>query len=153
MKLEPKQENKAAVRDAKKQQKLAERKDYYKILKVTKEADDKEIKKAYRKQALLHHPDRHASATPEEKALHEKNFKDVNEAWTVLSDPQKKSRFDNGQDIDGNGMSGFSGGDIDPNLIFQQFFGGGMGGPGMSFGGSRGGRSSGGGSEFVFSFG
>jgi len=155
-KLEPTQENKRLIRDAKNKQKLAARKDYYKILKITKDADEAQIKKAYRKQALVHHPDRHASSSDAEKAQAEKNFKDVNEAFSVLSDPTKKQRYDNGQDIDGNGMGMGGGmGDIDPNLIFQQFFGGGMGGsPFGGMGGSsrRGGRG-GGASEFVFSFG
>ena len=78
---------------AKRKQKLAERKDYYKILKVSKDADDKEIKKAYRKQAMLHHPDRHSGESEEKKANEEKLFKDVNEAFSVLSDPKKKQMY------------------------------------------------------------
>ena len=92
-KMEQTRENQGAVREAKKQQKMAERKDYYKILKVTKEADEKEIKKAYKKKAMLHHPDRHSGATDEKKEAEEKLFKDVNEAFSVLSDETKKSRY------------------------------------------------------------
>lgn len=143
-KLEKTRENRDAVSQAKRKQKLAERKDYYKILKVSRDADDKDIKKAYRKQALLHHPDRHANSSDDEKALHEKNFKDVNEAFSILSDEKKKSRYDNGQDLEDGGMGGFSSGGIDPNIIFSQFFGG-----GSPFSSGMGG----GGQEFVFSFG
>jgi len=145
-KLEPSRENKNAINTAKKQQKLAERKDYYKILKISKDANEIDIKKAYKKQALLHHPDRHATASDEEKLIHEKNFKDVNEAFSILSDPTKKTRYDNGQDVDGR-CSGM--GDFDANLIFQQFFGGG----GRSGFSSSGGSSGRGGNSFVFSFG
>lgn len=104
--------------------------------------------------ALVHHPDRHSSASEEEKLKHEKAFKDVNEAFSVLSDPQKRHRYDNGMDLEGGGNP-FGDGGIDPNLIFQSFFGGGMGGsPFGGMGGSRGGSSRGGGGhEFVFSFG
>jgi len=156
-KLEQTRENKMAINDAKKKQKLAERKDYYKILKISKDADEKDIKKAYKKMAMVHHPDRHANSSEEEKLKHEKSFKDVNEAVSVLSDPQKRSRYDNGQDIEGGGGfggGGFGGGDVDPNLIFQAFFGGGGGSP---FGGrssrSHGHSHGGAGQEFVFNFG
>lgn len=151
-KLEQTRENKQAIHDAKRKQKLAERKDYYKILKVSKDADDKEIKKAYRKQAMLHHPDRHSGESEEKKANEEKLFKDVNEAFSVLSDPKKKQMYDNGQDLNGGGcnMGGGGMGDIDPNIIFQQFFGGGMGGGmGGGFPGGMGGGQHG----FTFSFG
>lgn len=74
-----------------------------------------------------------------------------------MSDETKKSRYDNGQDLEGGGGCGHRGGgmgDVDPNLIFQQFFGGGMGG---GMGGGRGGHSHGGmggaPGGFSFSFG
>lgn len=69
--------------------KAAKKKDYYKILGVTKESTEAEIKKAYRKLALKWHPDKN-SATEEQKKRAEKQFKEINEAWAVLSDPQKK---------------------------------------------------------------
>ena len=64
-------------------------KDYYKILGVSKNADDKEIKKAFRKLARQYHPD----VNPDDKVAEEK-FKDVNEAYEVLSDSDKRSMYD-----------------------------------------------------------
>jgi len=55
---------------------------------------------------LIHHPDRHANATDEEKKEEEKKFKEVGEAYTVLSDPIKKGRYDNGQDLEEMDMPG-----------------------------------------------
>jgi DnaJ family protein C protein 7 len=72
----------------------SKQKDYYKILGVEKNSSDDEIKKAYRKRVLLHHPDRHSSATEEERKEHEKNFKELGEAYAVLSDPKKKNQYD-----------------------------------------------------------
>ncbi|MGH0169543.1 UNVERIFIED_CONTAM: hypothetical protein FKN15_057096 [Acipenser sinensis] len=101
--------------------KKSKRKDYYKILGVDKNATDDEIKKAYRKRALMHHPDRHSGASPEMQKEEEKKFKEVGEAFTVLSDPKKKARYDSGQDLDEEGMNM---GDFDANNIFKAFFGG-----------------------------
>merc|ERR1719412_2571728 len=146
---------------AKVELKKSKRKDYYKILGIDRNANDEEIKKAYRKRALVHHPDRHSGASEEEKKEHERKFKEIGEAYGVLSDTKKRSRYDNGHDCDdleGHGH-GF-GADIDPNQIFQAFFGGtGGGGPGMhgaSFhfggpgGGGQGGQMPGGGQFFQF---
>ncbi|KAG0058555.1 hypothetical protein BGZ90_004897 [Linnemannia elongata] len=112
------------------------RKDYYKVLGVGKDAGESEIKKAYRKQALIYHPDKNdGDPTAEAK------FKDVGEAYAVLSDPTKKHRYDSGMDIEGGGgmgggMDDFGG--VDVNSMFYQMFanqqGGGMGG-GNPFGG------------------
>lgn len=77
--------------------------------------------------------DRHAGATDEEKLEHERKFKEVGEAYGVLSDAKKRARYDNGHDIDdleGHGHGHGYGGEIDPNQIFQAFFGGGGGGGG-----------------------
>jgi len=63
--------------------------DYYKILGVDKNADDKAIKKAYRKKALEHHPDKNPDNTEAEE-----KFKRISEAYEVLSDPQKKAHYD-----------------------------------------------------------
>jgi len=69
---------------------MAAKSDYYDILGVTKSASSEEIKKAYRKQALEWHPDRHK----EDKEAAEKRFKEINEAYQVLSDSQKRSAYD-----------------------------------------------------------
>ena len=66
-----------------------EYKDYYKVLGVDKDADDKTIKKAYRKLAKQYHPDLH----PDDKKAQEK-FKEINEAYEVLSDPEKRKTYD-----------------------------------------------------------
>merc|ERR1712186_223877 len=130
------------LQQAKLELKKSKRKDYYKILGVSKDANDDEIKKAYRKRALVHHPDRHSSASEDEKKEAEKKFKEIGEAYGVLSDPKKRARYDQGHDIDdleghGHGYSS----DIDPNQIFQAFFsqgGGGGGGQHFTFGGQGG---------------
>lgn len=118
------------------------KRDYYEILEVTKSASDDEIKKAYRKQALKFHPDRN----PGDKSAEDK-FKEAAEAYEILSDPQKRSRYDQfgHAGVNGAGGSGF-GGDMTMEDIFSHFgdifsdFGfGGFGGFG-SRGGSRGSR-------------
>lgn len=101
------------------------KRDYYEVLGVTKDADAEQIKKAYRQLAKKYHPDINKEADAEEK------FKEVNEAYEVLSDPEKKSRYDQfGFAGDqqgfggGEGFSGFSGfGGFED--IFGSFFGGG----------------------------
>lgn len=100
LKMEKTHEIKNLLRDAKLQLKKSKRKDYYKILGVSKHATDDDIKKAYRKRALVHHPDRHSNATDAEKKEQEIKFKEIGEAYAVLSDPNKKARFDSGQDLD-----------------------------------------------------
>ncbi len=109
-----------------------EKRDYYEVLGVQKGASDDEIKKAYRKTAKKYHPDLH----PDDKEAEEK-FKECNEAYEVLSDPQKKARYDQfgfaGVDPNyGAGQGGYGGGfgfdgDIDLGDIFSSFFGGGGG--------------------------
>lgn len=98
--------------------------EFYSILEVSREASAEEIKKAYRKKAMEVHPDRHGG--DKEKEL---LFKEVNEAYATLSDPQKKAHYDRfGTSDMGNG--GFQGGfhtDMDFSDIFESFFGGGFG--------------------------
>eukprot|EP01025_Chloroclados_australasicus_P035533 TRINITY_DN36192_c0_g1_i1.p2 TRINITY_DN36192_c0_g1~~TRINITY_DN36192_c0_g1_i1.p2 ORF type:complete len:144 (-),score=22.01 TRINITY_DN36192_c0_g1_i1:5-436(-) len=78
------------LRAAKKRLKIAKRKDYYKILGLSnRNVSENELKKAYRKAALKWHPDRWSSNTDEEKEEAVKQFKDVGEAYAVLSVPQK----------------------------------------------------------------
>ncbi|XP_076299987.1 tetratricopeptide repeat protein 2 isoform X2 [Lasioglossum baleicum] len=77
----------------------SKRKDYYKILGINKTASTDDIKKAYRKRVMVHHPDRHVTATEGERKEQEKMFKEVGEAYGILSDPKKRSRYDHEHDI------------------------------------------------------
>ena len=99
--------------------------DYYETLNLKKGATHKEIKKSYRKLALQYHPDKNSSKEAEDK------FKKIAEAYGVLSDPQKKSTYDQ------FGKSGLEGGvGINPQDIFNSFFGGSVNPFGnMAFGG------------------
>src|SRR3989344_4403854 len=67
---------------------MATKRDYYEVLGVSKSASTEELKRAYRKLALEWHPDKNKSANANEK------FKEINEAYAVLSDPQKKQTYD-----------------------------------------------------------
>ena len=122
-------------------------KDYYQILGVSKTATESELKKAYRKLAVKYHPDKNqGDKTAEEK------FKEISEAYDVLSDPKERAQYDQfGSDYfqgAGRGAGGFSqggGGFRDPMDIFSQMFGGAGGGGGQEifeqmFGGGRRGR-------------
>lgn len=111
--------------------------DYYDILKISKSATADEIKKAYRKKAIKYHPDKN----PDNKEA-EAMFKKAAEAYEVLSNPEKKARYDQfgHQAFEGGG---FGGGGMNMDDIFSQFgdiFGGAFGGGGFSgFGGGFGG--------------
>ena len=116
------------------------KRDYYEVLGVAKNASEEEIKKAYRKLAIKYHPDRQQDKSEAEKKEAEEKFKEAAEAYSVLSDANKRSRYDQfgHAGIDGNG-SGFEGG-FSMDDIFRQFgdiFGG------FGFGGFGGGSSSG----------
>ena len=119
-----------------------EKRDYYEVLGVSRDATEDEIKKAYKKLARKYHPD----MNPDDKAAEEK-FKEVNEANEVLSDPDKKARYDQfgfagvdpsygGGAGGGYGAGGFDFGDLGD--IFGSFFGGGFGGARQRNGPQRG---------------
>lgn len=82
---------------------MATKKDYYEILGVSKTATDEELKKAYRRLAKKYHPD----ANPDNKAEAEEKFKEVNEAYEALSDPQKRKMYDQFGTTDPQGFGGF----------------------------------------------
>jgi DnaJ-class molecular chaperone len=102
---------------------MATKTDYYDILGVSKGASADEIKKAYRKQALEWHPDRHK----DDKEAAEKRFKEINEAYQVLSDPQKKTMYD--QYGTAGGPQGFPGGGFGGNPFAGGFGGSQQNGP------------------------
>ena len=93
-------------------------KDYYNILGVNKEANESEIKKSYRKLSKKYHPD----VNPNNKESEDK-FKEIAEAYSVLSDSEKRSNYDRFGSADGRGGNPF--GDMGMDDIFPQFFGGG----------------------------
>ena len=124
---------------------MAEKRDYYEVLGVSKNATDDELKKAYRKVAMKYHPDRQTDKSDAEKKEAEEKFKEAAEAYSVLSDKDKRARYDQfgHAGMSGAGAGGFGGGFTDINDIFSHFgdiFGGAGGFGGFSsFGGARGG--------------
>jgi curved DNA-binding protein CbpA len=97
---------------------------------VSQRATDAEIKKEYRKKALLFHPDKNRQADAKTRASNEAKFKELAEAYEVLSDPKLKQRYDNGEDLDQE-MSGNP--QRDYASMFAHHFGGAHGHPGFSF--------------------
>jgi len=115
---------------------MSEKRDYYDVLGVAKNATAAEIKKAYRKLALKYHPDKN-----EDDAAAEDKFKEAAEAYEVLSSDEKKARYDQFGHAGMSGAAGGGHGGMNMDDIFSQFgdiFGGAFGGGGQSFGGSRG---------------
>jgi len=94
----------------------AGKRDYYEVLGISRDADPQEIKKAYRKLAMEYHPDHNKEADAEDK------FKELSEAYGVLSDAEKRSRYDRGGFA---GLDGMSSEDIFSNINFGDIFGGG----------------------------
>jgi molecular chaperone DnaJ len=118
---------------------MASKRDYYEILGVSKGTGAEEIKKAYRKLAVKFHPDKN----PDDPSAEEK-FKELGEAYDVLSDPEKRAAYDRfghaafagpGGGARGGGAGGFGGGFHDPFDIFREVFGASGGGGGGSAGG------------------
>jgi molecular chaperone DnaJ len=113
------------------------KRDYYEILGVSKGSSAEEIKKAYRKMAIKYHPDKN----PDDPSAEDK-FKEAAEAYEILSNPEKKARYDQYGHQGAQG-GGFGGGGMNMEDIFSQFgdvFGGGGGFDGFFGGGGRGGR-------------
>lgn len=106
------------------------KKDYYEVLGVSKTASEEEIKRAFRKLAKQYHPDVNKEAGAEEK------FKEIGEAYAILSDPEKRRQYDQfghaAFDGGSSGFQGFSADDIDLGSIFDEFFGSNFG---FNFGG------------------
>lgn len=126
---------------------MADKRDYYEVLGVSKSATADEIKKAYRKAALKYHPDRWADKSESEQKDAEEKFKEAAEAYDVLSNAEKRQRYDQfghsmgqqGFPGGGGGFGGFHTGGFTMEDIFEQFgdiFGGRFGGGG--FGGATG---------------
>ncbi|CAM8960434.1 unnamed protein product [Rhodiola kirilowii] len=107
---------------AEKALKMSKRKDWYKILGISKTASIADIKKAYKKLALQWHPDKNQDNREEA----ENKFREIAAAYEVLGDDEKRMRYDRGEDIEEMGMGGGGGGGFDP-------FGGGGGGQQYSF--------------------
>ncbi|KAL9677051.1 hypothetical protein QQ045_005278 [Rhodiola kirilowii] len=107
---------------AEKALKMSKRKDWYKILGISKTASIAEIKKAYKKLALQWHPDKNQDNREEA----ENKFREIAAAYEVLGDDEKRMRYDRGEDIEEMGMGGGGGGGFDP-------FGGGGGGGGQQY--------------------
>lgn len=102
--------------------------EFYALLEVSRDAGTDELKRAYRKKAMEYHPDRHGGDKEKEKL-----FKEINEAYATLSDPQKRAHYDRFGTTDmGGGFGGGGGfqGNVDFSDIFESFFGGGFQGGG-----------------------
>ena len=109
---------------------MAEKRDYYEVLGLQKGASADDIKGAYRKAALKWHPDRWVSGTDAEKKTAEEKFKEASEAYSVLSDPNKKAKYDQFgfAGVDGAGAQDWSQGFGNLNDILNNLFGGAFGG-------------------------
>ncbi len=102
---------------------MATKKDFYEILGIQKNASPEEIKKAYKKLAVKWHPDRWGDKSEAEQKTAEENFKEVAEAYEVLSDPNKRQRYDQFGHEGLNGAGGFGGGGFNAEDLFRDIFG------------------------------
>ena len=100
-------------------------KNLYDILGVSNNASEDEIKKAYKKAAIKYHPDRQGGKSDKEKQEAEEKFKEIGAAYAILSDPQKRQRYDTYGTIDEDMMAGTG---FDMGDIFRHMMGGFMGG-------------------------
>ena len=111
---------------------MAGKRDFYEVLGVDRNASPDQIKSAFRKLVLKWHPDKWVNASEEEKKTAADKFKEASEAYSVLSDPDKKARYDRfgeaglGGDAGGSGFGGF--GDFNINDVLRDLFGGAFGG-------------------------
>lgn len=140
---EDKGEAQKKVQEAEVALKQSKEKNYYKILDVSRRADKKEIKKAYKEKALIWHPDKN----PDNVEHAENMFAEIAEAYEVLSDDELRAKFDRGEDVFGNQGGGQGGGHGQGrNHFFHQ------GGPQFNFrqGGGGGQQRQGGGAQFHF---
>nr|CAH8854211.1 unnamed protein product [Trichobilharzia regenti] len=119
VKLDGSSENKKSLQAAKAALSRSQQRDYYKILGLKKNASFDEIKQAYKKSALLYHPDRHTNADENTVKEHEQKFKEIGEAYTVLSDPEKRRKYDNGELL---AADGFDQGNAAARNLFTQVF-------------------------------
>ena len=115
---------------------MAEKRDYYEVLGLQKGASEDDIKQAYRKAALKWHPDRWVNGTDEEKKTAEEKFKEASEAYSVLSDPAKRQKYDQFgfAGVESAGAQDWSQGFGSLNDILNNLFGGAFGGFGSAFG-------------------
>ena len=116
---------------------MAEKRDYYEVLGLQKGASEDDIKQAYRKAALKWHPDRWVNGTDAEKKTAEEKFKEASEAYSVLSDKDKRAKYDQFgfAGVDGAGAQDWSQGFGSLNDILNNLFGGAFGGAFSGFGG------------------
>lgn len=137
---------KAKIQKSKVALKRSKRVDLYGIIGVSQNATEAEIKKAYKKKALIYHPDRNSNKSEKEKADNETTFKKINEAYEILTDAQKKKLYDEGvevEDLDqavqqGSGR-GFSSRYEEDDDDAGGYGGGGFGGGRRGHGGGMGG--------------
>ena len=101
---------------------MANKRDYYEVLGVNKTASQDELKKAYRKLSMQYHPDRQAGKSDADKKITEDKFKEVSEAYNILSDKDKRAQYDQ-FGFDGPQMSSGGFGGFDPFEMFRRHFG------------------------------